>query len=81
MVAVSVDAARAAREEAQRLRLDSRGLRVAVQQNLRLVTAGQERAEAASARLSGVVPVASPWSRLEWLREVDDLRRVLVLVD
>ncbi len=81
MVAVSVDAARAAREEAQRLRLDSRGLRVAAQQNLRLVTAGKERAEAATARVSGVVPVASPWSRLEWLREVDDLSRVLVLVD
>src|SRR5439155_3665824 len=38
VVAVSVDAARAAREEARRLRVDSQGL-------------------------SGVVPVASPWSR------------------
>jgi len=81
VVAVSIDAARAARAEARRLRVDSQGLRVAVHQNLRVATAGKERAEAATARLSGLVPVASPWSRLEWLREVDDLSRVLVLVD
>ena len=81
MVALSIDAARKARGDARRLRVDSQGLRVAVHQNLRVATAGKERAEAATARLSGVVPVASPWSRLEWLREVDDLSRVLVVVD
>ena len=86
MVAVSVDAARAAREEAQRLRLDSRGLRAAVQQNLRLATAGKERAEAeaeavAAAYAGHAAPIASPWSKLFWLRADDELSRVLVPVD
>jgi hypothetical protein len=81
MVALSIGAARAAREEAQRLRVDSLGLRVAAKENLRLASAGKGRAEAAAARASRVIPLASPWSRLEWLREDDALSQVLVLVD
>ena len=81
MAALSIDAARAARAEAQRLRVDSVGLRVAVEENLRLATSGKERAEAATARAGRAVPVTSPWSRLEWLRADDELSHVLVLVD
>jgi hypothetical protein len=81
MVALSIDAARTARAEARRLRVDSRDLRVAAAENHRLATARKERAEAAISRAGRAFPVASPWSRLEWLREDDALSRVLILVD
>jgi hypothetical protein len=81
MVALSIGAARAARAEARRLRVDSRDLRVAAEQNHRLAAAGKERAEAETARVGCTLPVTSPWSRLEWLREDDALSHVLVVVD
>ena len=85
MAALSFDDARAAREEAERLRVDSRTLRLAVRQSLCLATANKERAEteaATAARRRRAVPAAaSPWSRLLWLREDDKLDRVLVPLD
>jgi hypothetical protein len=85
VAALSFDAARAAREEAERLRVDSWTLRFAVQQSLCLATANKERAEteaATAARRRHAVPsAASPWSRLPWLREDHALDRVLVPVD
>jgi len=81
VAALTIDAARATRAEARRLRVDSLGLSVAVERNLRLATAEKERAKAATARAGSVVPVTSPWSRLEWLRADGELNRVLVLVD
>jgi hypothetical protein len=79
VAALSIHAALAARAEAQRLRVDW-GVGVPAEQN-RLATARKERAEAATARAGRAVPVTSPWSRLEWLREDDELSHVLVLVD
>jgi hypothetical protein len=85
VVALNFDAARAARDEAERLRVDSRTLKHAARQNLGVATARKERAEveaaAAAARVQRSVPAASPWSRLLWLRECDALDRVLVRVD
>ena len=84
MAALSLDAARAAREEAERLRMDSRTLRLAVRQSLCLATARKERAEteaATAARRQRTVAATSPWSTLLWLREGDALDRVLVPVD
>jgi hypothetical protein len=81
---LSFDAARAARDEAERLRVDSRTLRLAARQNLGVATARRERAEveaATAARVRRAAPAASPWSRLLWLRECDALDRVLVRVD
>ena len=64
---MSIHAARAARVEAQRQPVDDR-----------LATAREDRADAAAAR---AVPVTSPWSRLEWVREDDALSRVLIPLD
>ncbi len=74
----------AAREKAQLLRLDAWTLRLAAQQNLRVSSARKERAlatAAAAARAQGAVPLGSPWSRLDWLRDEEALSDVLVLVD
>ena len=81
MAALSVASARSARAEAQRLRADSQGLKVAVRANLRLATAKKARAESVAARACAVAPATSPWSRLEWVREDKELGRVLVPVD
>ncbi len=71
--------------EAERLRVDSGTLRLAVRQSLSLATARKERARteaAAAARMMRRADAAaSPWSRLHWLREDDALDRVLVPVD
>jgi hypothetical protein len=80
VVALAVDAARAARDNAQRLRVDACTLRSAAQQNLHVATVRRERA-AATARVRGAGPVGSAWSDLEWLRESDALGHVLELVD
>jgi hypothetical protein len=87
VAALTVDAARAARAEAQRLRVDASELRLAVQRSLRLAAVWKERsrtaaATATAARVQRARPAASPWSSLEWLGGDDDeLRRVLVPVD
>jgi hypothetical protein len=81
MAALSVASARSARAEAQRLRADSQGLKVAVRANLRVATAKKARAESMAARVCSVAPATSPWSRLEWVREDEALSRVLVPVD
>lgn len=80
MAPLSTDA-EAARERAQGLRLDARTLRLAVQQNLRVATQRKECAAVTAARAGRVVSVASPWSRLEWVRADEELSRVLVRVD
>jgi hypothetical protein len=80
MAALSIEAARGARAEARRLRVDSQGLKVAAKRNLRLASTGKKRADAEAARAGRTVAVTSPWSRLEWLREDDELSHVLVLV-
>jgi hypothetical protein len=85
MAEVGIDAARAARAHSRRLCVDSRMLRLAVQPTLRVATARNERAETvvarAAARARRAAPVASPWSKLLWLRADDELSRVLVSVD
>jgi hypothetical protein len=84
VAALTVNAARAARAEAQRLRVDASELRLAVHRSLRLAAARKETAETAAAtaaRTQRAGLVASPWSSLEWLGDDEELRRVLVPVD
>jgi hypothetical protein len=51
--------------------------------NARLTEARMTRALAAAAvgRARRVLPMASPWSSLTWLREDEELNRVLVSID
>ena len=77
MAAVAVDAARAARMEAQRLRVDAQELRLEVRRTVRLARARTEKATA-ERRGRRVTRIASPWSGLMWLREDEELNRVLV---
>jgi hypothetical protein len=79
MVAL-IEAAQAARLEAQRLRLEERRLRI----RMRAHQATQEELmAAAAARAAGyqrVRTVPSPWSTLQWLREDEQLAQTLVPV-
>jgi hypothetical protein len=84
VAALTVDAARAAREEARRLCVDSSALRLSVRQNLRLAAARKERAETVTVEAADAqraVPATSPWSELLWLRADTELGRVLIPVD
>jgi hypothetical protein len=78
-----LDEARAAREEAQRLRADSHELRRASRASIRTNKLRKASAAAAlaTARTRLAVPSASPWSGLSWLRDDEALHNVLVLVD
>jgi len=84
VAALIFEATRAAREEAQCVRLASVELRSAVHRANRLAHARTESA-AAAARASAVrrraTTTASPWSSLEWLREDDEVDRALVPLD
>jgi hypothetical protein len=83
-VATLIDTARAARKKAERVRLESRELRLAVRASKRDAHARTEKAaEAAAAVWTNVqrMPCGSPWSRLEWQREDEQLSRVLVPLD
>jgi hypothetical protein len=82
LAAVTFDAARAAREEAEQLRVHSRALRLAMEQSLWLATARKDKAAAAAAAPAQYARApGSPWSRLPWLRDDGELDRVLVPLD
>jgi hypothetical protein len=83
VAAVIVDAARVARADAQRLRADCEELKLAVRATARITRARTSRAaaSAAGARARCASPLASPWSGLAWLREDEDLSRVLLPVE
>jgi hypothetical protein len=83
VVALIVVEARAACAESRRLRSDSAELKLLMRSNARLTEARMTRALAAAAvgRARRVLPMASPWSSLTWLREDEELNRVLVSID
>lgn len=85
MAALIVESARAARREAERMRLASQELRNVVRESNRVAQVGTARAaaaEAAASRCRGRArSLASPWSCLEWRREDEQLSRVLVPLD
>lgn len=82
MVALILDAARTSREEAERLRVESVALRLAVRRNVKHAHARTERAAAAAAAATTRRrQSASPWSSLHWQREDDSLALTLVPVD
>jgi hypothetical protein len=84
-VAPLIESARAAREEAERVRLASLELRKAVRASSLLARATTEQAAATAAEASRKVQRAmlcgSPWSSLEWQREDEHLSHVLVPID
>jgi hypothetical protein len=82
-VAPLTSAARAARNDASRLRSEAVGLRLAVRANVARSHERLERAQAQTerARARRAIPCASPWSGLEWFRDDDHLGRVLVPID
>jgi hypothetical protein len=84
VVALICADARAAREEAGRVQRDSLELRLAVQASKRLTRARTERAAATTAARKDrrrAMTCGSPWSGLEWMRDDEELARVLVPVD
>jgi hypothetical protein len=81
-VAALIVDARAAREEAQRVRLASVELRLAVRRSNRLAHVRKEKAvAAAAASRRRVLIFPSPWSGLYWRREDDEVDRTLVPLD
>jgi hypothetical protein len=79
-----LESARAARTEAERVRSASFELRTAVRRSKRVAHAKTANAAAVAAASEGrrrAMTLASPWSGLEWLREDEDLGRVLVPLD
>jgi hypothetical protein len=75
--------ARAARDDATRLRSESLELKLAVRSNLarsrdRL---GKAQLEAERARARRAIPCASPWSGLHWLLDHESLERILLPID
>jgi hypothetical protein len=84
MAALILDAARNSREEAERLRVESAALRLAVRRSVKLSHFGNERAAAAAAAAAAHrrgLRAASPWSNLHWRREDDLLAQTLLPVD
>jgi hypothetical protein len=83
VVALILDAARAAREDAQRLRADSSELRTTARSSARTTQARtvKARAAVATARERAAVAYASPWSSLLWRRDDKALERVLTAVE
>ena len=75
-----IEQARALRAEATRLRMEAVALRLATRQGLRTAEKGRAAADAAHARLRGVLdaPQPSPWSGLLWRTRDPELERVLV---
>ena len=76
--------ARAAREEAERVREISLELRVAARRANRVAHARTEKAVAAAEaqrRKRRAMTVPSPWSALPWLRQEDEVDRTLVSLD
>jgi hypothetical protein len=83
MAALIVESARSAREESQRLRADSWELRRVMRSSARIAETRMTTACATAAltRVRLAVPMGSPWSSLAWLREDEELCRVLVSVE
>jgi hypothetical protein len=82
VAALILDAARTSREEAERLRVESAALRLAVRRNAKRAHARTEKAAAAAAAATKHRrQSASPWSSLHWQREDDSLARTLLPVD
>jgi hypothetical protein len=83
VAALILDAARTSREEAERLRVESAALRLAVRRNVKRAHARTEKAAAAAAAAATKHrrQSASPWSSLHWQREDDSLARILLPVD
>jgi hypothetical protein len=80
VAALILDAARTSREEAERLRVESAALRLAVRRNVKRAHTRTEKAAAAAATKHRRQS-ASPWSSLHWQREDDSLARILLPVD
>jgi hypothetical protein len=76
-------AAHAARVDAKRLRNEACGLKLSVRGNLACSRErlGKAQVEADRARARCAIPLGSPWSGLEWIREDEQLGRVLVPID
>ncbi len=83
MVAVTVEAARLARAEAGRLRVESVTLRLALRHIAADSREQRRTAEAALGRLyaSRQWLSPSPWSSLDWTRSDEELEQALVPVD
>ena len=83
MAALIVEAARAARAEAESLRRETAELKLALRWSAQVAEARtrQAAAAAAAARIAYEVPLASPWSGLFWVREDDSLEQTLVPLD
>jgi O-glycosyl hydrolase len=82
-VAALILAARAARAEARRLRIDSAGLRFAARATAQTGETRIARAtqQASVTRARRAIPIASPWSGLAWLRDDESLERILLPID
>jgi hypothetical protein len=82
-VAPLTTAADSARSDAKRLQSDARGLKLVARGNLARSRERLGRAQAETDRVQArrAVPAASPWSALEWLRDDEQLGRVLVPLD
>lgn len=73
--------ARAARDDATRLRSESLELKLAVRGNLARSrdALGEAQLETESGRRA--IPCASPWSGLHWLVDDESLERILLPID
>jgi hypothetical protein len=82
-VAPLTAAADSARLDAKRLRSEARGLKLAARGNLARSRERLGRAQAETDRVQArrAAPAASPWSGLDWLRDDEQLGRVLVPLD
>lgn len=82
-MAALTSAARAARSDAMRLRSNAQALKLAVRGNLARSRERLDRAhvETDRARAAREIPLASPWSALEWACDDEQLGRVLVPLD
>lgn len=84
-MAALIDAARAARAEAHRLRMDERRLQARMHENLAsrddwLGRAGESASIARGTKSAGVL-LPSPWSSLMWRSDDEELGSALVPVD
>jgi hypothetical protein len=82
-LSVEAEAARRARDDAQRLRLESNVLRLAVRRQLATTQArmASAKAESSGARARCLATIPSPWSELSWATTDPSLDRTLVPVD
>ena len=84
MASLIFESARAARQEAERMRVRSLALRLEVRASNRLAHARMEKAMAAAVARDDLrrdMVYTSPWSGLEWHRDDEQLSRVLVPLD